>query len=225
MEIKNNRLVGADFKLSPNTSGLVKDFRFIILHDDEGYWEGTTSWLLNPESKVSYHIYISKSGEVRQFVDLNKRAYHAGKSSWKGYTDLNYYSVGVCFQNINKETYTEAQISKGVEVCKALIQAKGYKEIVRHKDVAPTRKTDTNQNFPFEEFKRRVYDSDLTVKIKTKYTTANVNLRPSAGVNNTPIQVLGLGTEVHVLSEQGTWTEVSVCSSNKRGWVSSQYLK
>ena len=216
MEIKNNRLVEADFHKSPNTSGTIKQHKFVVLHDDVGTWGGTTSWLMNPSSKVSYHLYISKQGEVRQFVEMNKRAWHCGVSEWKGFKNLNDYSIGVCFQNLGNEPYTPAQIEKGLEVCKAIMDYYGISEVVRHRDIAPNRKVDPNNLFPWEEFKKQLNSNVKTV-------TTSLNLRSGAGTSNPVKQVIDKGTKVKVLEEVDGWSRVEVISDT--GWVSSKYLK
>ena len=212
----NNRYVEADFHKSPNTSGTIKQHQFVVLHDDLGYWDGTTSWLMNPSSKVSYHLYISKQGEVRQFVEMNKRAWHCGVSEWKGFNNLNDYSIGVCFQNLGNEPYTPAQIEKGLEVCKTIMEYYGISEVVRHRDIAPNRKADPNNLFPWEEFKKQL-NSDV------KTVTTSLNLRSGAGTSNPVKQVIDKGTKVKVVEEVGGWSRVEVISDT--GWVSSKYLK
>lgn len=221
-KIVDNKYLGADFRKSPNTSGVIKQKKFIVLHEDIGTWFGTTSWLMNPSAKVSYHLYISKQGEVRQFVELNKRAWHAGVSEWKGYKNLNDYSIGVCFQNRGGEPYTEAQLNKGVEVCQALMDELGYEEVTRHRDIAPNRKTDPNPPFPWEEFKQRLSGGNLYIK----HTTSNLNLRSGVGTSNPVIKVLPKGSKVHILNNPvNGWVEVLDCESNQKGFVSTTYLK
>lgn len=223
MEIKDNRLVEADFHKSPNTSGTIKQHKFVVLHDDVGTWGGTTSWLMNPSSKVSYHLYISKQGEVRQFVEMNKRAWHCGVSEWNGFKNLNDYSIGVCFQNLGNEPYTPAQIEKGLEVCKTIMEYYGISEVVRHRDIAPNRKVDPNNLFPWEEFKKRLLgESTLSIK----YTTADLNLRSGAGASNSVLKVLPKGSKVRLLNDPiNGWAEVLDCESNQKGFVSTNYLK
>lgn len=227
MEIKNHKLVGAEWRPSKNTSGDIREHKFLVIHQDFGHWEGTTSWITTQTKvPVSYHLFISKTGEVRQFVDLNKRAYHAGVSSWKGYSSLNQWGIGVCFQNLANEPYTDAQINKGIEVCKLLMDHYNYEDILRHKDIAPGRKTDPESPFPWESFKNQVLSKDSTEMIVTKKVTASaLNLREGIGTNFKSIGILENNTEVNVLSEKDGWSEVFVCSTKQHGWVSSTHIK
>lgn len=218
MKVTNHRLDVVDFRKSPNTSGLIKEHLFVVLHDDVGTWEGTTSWILSPKSKVSYHIYISKSGEVRQFVEMNKRAWHCGVSEWKGYKNLNDYSIGVCFQNKGNEDYADAQIRAGLEVCKNIMEHYDIAEVVRHRDIAPNRKVDPNNKFPWELFKK-----ELNVDANFRTVTTPLNLRSGIGTTNPVMKVLDQNTKVRVLEEKDGWSRVEVVTDT--GWVSSKYLK
>lgn len=226
MEIKNNKLVQAAFKKTPNTSRIIKDHKFIVIHDDVGAsMEGTESWILNPSSKVSYHILIGREGQLTQFVEFNKRAWHAGVSKWKGYSNLNDWSVGICFQNKGNQVYTDKQIKLGIEICRELIKVYGYEDITKHKDIAPNRKTDPNNHFPWEYFKKEVLGK-IDSKVKVKFTTPDgLNLRTNSNTSSSIIRVLPKNTEVNILSEIDGWSEVFICSTKEKGWVSSSYLK
>jgi N-acetylmuramoyl-L-alanine amidase len=81
---------------SPNCSGILKSPLFIVIHyTASGNFINTRDRLLNKESKVSAHYLIGRAGELAQLVPLNKCAWHAGESSWRGYTGLNKYSIGI----------------------------------------------------------------------------------------------------------------------------------
>lgn len=215
MNIENNRLVGVDFKQTPNTSGVQKQILYLVLHDDEGAsMAGTTSWILNSASKVSYHVLVGKKGEVVQFVDFNKRAWHCGVSEWKGHKNINDYSIGLSFQNRNKEHYTSQQLEKAIVVAKAICQKYGIKEIIRHKDIAPNRKSDTHALFPFEWFVSQV--------LGDKYATTNLNLRKGAGVQYGIVFTIKKGTFVKILSTSGDWSQVEV--NGVVGFVNNNYL-
>lgn len=230
MEIKNNRLEGEGIKhlKSPNTSGNIKQIKLGIIHDDSGAsMAGTESWIMNPSAKVSYHVLIGKKGEVTQFVDFNKKAWHAGKSSWKGLNNINDYGIGVSMQNRNKEPYTEAQIAKAIEVCEVINRHYKIEEWTGHKNISPGRKTDPHDGFPWGKFRDGIQNqSNLDAAKSTKKVTASVlNMRSGPGTNFSVVEQLSSGTDVHVLSESNGWLEVLVCKSNKQGWVSSKYLK
>lgn len=68
--------------------------KFIVLHYTAG---GTLEGSLSAIKRrgLSAHFFIGREGEIVQTVEMNKRAYHAGKSNWMGYTGLNYHSIGI----------------------------------------------------------------------------------------------------------------------------------
>lgn len=234
MEIKNNILLGVPFKKSPNQSGSITP-KYIIIHfTASSTAEGAISWMLNPSSKVSAHLHLDKKGNFVQLVEFNKRAYHAGKSEYKGISDLNYHSIGIEIQNRGKvngvyEDYTLEQIKSVIEVCKALVKA--YPTIVGitgHENIAMPRgrKDDPGPKFPMSMVVKEVFgNSEPDGKLDSKRTTSDLNLRQGAGTNFSVLEVLKYGTEVLVLSEQNGWSEVAVCSSKRKGFVSSKYLK
>ena len=56
---------------------------------------GALAWLCNPASQVSSHYFIFEDGRIAQLVDENRRAWHAGKGTWAGETDINSRSIGI----------------------------------------------------------------------------------------------------------------------------------
>lgn len=228
MEIINHRLIGEGIKHlhTPHVSGNIKKFSLIVYHDDEGAsMLGTESWIMNPVSKVSYHVLVGKKGEVTQFVDFNKRAWHAGKSSWKGFNNINDYGIGVSMQNRNEEPYTDLQIQKFIEVCKVIANHYKINEGVGHKQISPGRKTDPHNGFPMSKVNAEVFGNkqseSSTVK---KKTTSDLNLRHGPSTDYKVVEVIKKGSEVHVLSEKNGWSSVVVCASGNKGWVSSKYI-
>lgn len=120
--------------------------RLIVLHSDAGKSDaGTLSWLQSPASKVSYHVLIGRMGQVYRIVDESRRAWHAGVSSWNGFTDVNNVSLGLAFANRHDgtEALTPLQIASARAVVKAWREKyPGIQAVVTHHDVAPTRKRD-----------------------------------------------------------------------------------
>ena len=109
--------------------------------------------------KVSPHLYIKRDGQIIQFVPLNKRAWHAGKSSYMGVADCNNYSIGIELEGSDKDIFEEAQYKSLCEVTSIIL--KEYNSIDKenikaHSDVAPGRKTDPGNLFDWDRYLNNV---------------------------------------------------------------------
>ena len=146
---------------SPNYSNKtrnLKDIKFIIIH-----YTGMQSKiesikrLINPKSKVSCHYLIDRKGAILEMVKINKIAWHAGKSKWKNHLNLNKISIGI--ELVNKghqfgyEKFTNIQINNLIKLCKILKKKLKIKKqnILGHSDIAPTRKQDPGEKFPWKK--------------------------------------------------------------------------
>ena len=151
------------YKSTPNQSGNISP-KFIVLHHSSGSHDGTRTGILNSNSKVSYHYLIDDDGTRTQFVDDNKKAWHCGKSYWKGHYSLNSHSIGISFYG---DTYTRRpsniEIDSCAKKCLKLIKKFNLKEdaIITHKMIAPKRKND-----PSEETHERVLERIAEIKSK-----------------------------------------------------------
>jgi len=111
--------------------------------------------LCNLKSKVSSHFFISKNGKIYNLVKENKTAWHAGKSCWRNFKNLNKNSIGIELANKGHEfgytSFKKKQISSLIMVIKMVI--KKYKiekkNVVGHSDIAPLRKMDPGEKFPW----------------------------------------------------------------------------
>ena len=104
--------------------------------------------------KVSAHLFIDRAGEIAQFVPLDKRAWHAGASSYRGRERCNDYSIGIELEGDGTSPYTEAQYRQLSEVVKSLLQyypTLSPQRIVGHSDIAPGRKTDPGASFDWKQ--------------------------------------------------------------------------
>lgn len=153
MKVIKNRLEGVAFKPTPNKGGIIKPIFIVMHYDAASNSTSAINWMTNPKSQVSAHIHISLEGVVTQLVDFNVKAWHAGKSEWKGYKNLNDHSIGIELQNTGSQEYTDIQIVKAMEVCLAISGAYPIQEIVGHSDIAPWRKGDPGKQFPWAKFK------------------------------------------------------------------------
>ena len=113
--------------------------------------------LCNPKSKASSHFLISQNGKVYRLVQDNRIAWHAGKSCWGKYKNLNKNSIGI--ELVNKghrfgyTNYKKKQISSLIKICKSLIKKYKIKKknVVGHSDIAPLRKIDPGEKFPWKK--------------------------------------------------------------------------
>jgi len=104
--------------------------------------------------KVSSHIFIRRTGEIIQFVPFNKRAWHAGKSKYKGRSNFNDFSIGIELEGSVTDDYTNEQyneLKKCILFLKDLFPSIKDSNILGHSDIAPGRKADPGPNFSWEK--------------------------------------------------------------------------
>ena len=117
--------------------------------------------LCNPRSKVSSHFVINQNGKIYRLVQDNQIAWHAGKSCWRKYKNLNKNSIGI--ELVNKghrfgyTNFKKKQLSSLIKVCKSLIKKYKIKKrnVVGHSDIAPLRKIDPGEKFPWKQLARK----------------------------------------------------------------------
>jgi N-acetylmuramoyl-L-alanine amidase len=148
------------FNYSPNFNSkkrLSKEIKFIIFHYTGMKNESDAlNRLTEIQSEVSCHYLIKNNGKIVKLVPDSYTAWHAGKSSWKNYKSLNQNSIGIEITNPGHEygykNFTKKQITTLLKLSKFLI--KKYKispkNILGHSDVAPHRKKDPGEKFPWE---------------------------------------------------------------------------
>ena len=106
--------------------------------------------------RVSAHLLIRRDGALTQYVPFDRRAWHAGESSYKGRAACNDFSVGIELEGDDHTRFNAVQYRRLAAVCKALQQrypAIGD-NIAGHSDIAPGRKTDPGPHFDWDEFGR-----------------------------------------------------------------------
>lgn len=115
--------------------------------------------LCDPAAKVSAHYLIDEDGSVHALVPEVQRAWHAGMSSWRGESDVNSRSVGIELVNSGHEfgyrPFPEAQIVALIALCAGVLSRHSIPpwNVVGHSDVAPTRKQDPGELFPWQRLK------------------------------------------------------------------------
>lgn len=142
---------------SPNWDERALPVSMVVLHytgmpDAQGALER----MCDPEAKVSAHYMIDEDGQVTRMVPEGKRAWHAGKSYWRGITDVNSASLGIELVNPGHEwgyrDFPEAQIESLIPLLSAIMKRHGIApaNVVGHSDVAPQRKQDPGELFPWD---------------------------------------------------------------------------
>jgi AmpD protein len=175
MKIKNHRLQDINFLESPNFNDrpVDEDISLLVIHSislppkkyDTDHIErfflneldfSSHNFYKNIDGmKVSAHVLIKRNGEVIQFVPFNKRAWHAGVSSYKGKNDCNNFSIGIELEGSDDDIFEDIQYEQ-LSLITSLIIAE-YDLITKdnikgHSDIAPERKTDPGVLFDWDRY-------------------------------------------------------------------------
>jgi N-acetylmuramoyl-L-alanine amidase len=109
----------------------------------------------DPDAKVSAHYVVAEDGQIIRMVDEANRAWHAGRSWWRGISDINSASIGIEIVNPGHEfgyrPFPEAQIDSVIHLLGGIVRRHGITRgnVVGHSDVAPARKDDPGELFPW----------------------------------------------------------------------------
>jgi N-acetylmuramoyl-L-alanine amidase len=112
--------------------------------------------LRDPDAKVSAHYVVDEDGSILRLVEEERRAWHAGQSWWKGETDINAVSIGIEIVNPGHEfgyrLFPDAQIEAVIDLIAEVRTRWAIDDarILGHSDVAPTRKQDPGELFPWK---------------------------------------------------------------------------
>jgi N-acetylmuramoyl-L-alanine amidase len=146
---------------SPNFDERALPISMLVLHYtgmEDG--ESAVRRLCDPDAKVSSHYVVMEDGEVLRLVPEDKRAWHAGKSHWRGITDVNSASVGIEIVNpghaFGYRPFPDAQVDAVIRLVADVKERHGLTRgnIVGHSDIAPARKRDPGELFPWGQLAR-----------------------------------------------------------------------
>lgn len=118
--------------------------------------EAAIERLCDPASDVSSHYTVTEGGGIYQHVNEAMRASHAGKSFWAGETDINSRSIGIEICNGGHEhgypDFPKKQVAAVIFLCRDIIKRNNIpsSRVLAHSDVAPDRKQDPGEKFPWE---------------------------------------------------------------------------
>ena len=155
-----------------------KKIQFIIIHYTGMQSEiESLQKLSNAKSKVSCHYFIGRKGKIIKLVPDKNIAWHAGKSRWKSFRDLNENSIGIELANKGHEhgyqNFSPLQIKNLIKLCKKLKRQYSIKSenFLGHSDIAPLRKLDPGEKFPWKKlskFKIGIWYSSLNKKLDVR---------------------------------------------------------
>jgi N-acetylmuramoyl-L-alanine amidase len=112
-------------------------------------------WLCNPLSQVSCHYVVLEDGRIFQLVPESARAWHAGVSAWQGETDVNSSSIGIEVVNRGHDfdypDFPGVQVEAVTALCRDILSRHAIRpdHVLAHSDVAPRRKADPGEKFPW----------------------------------------------------------------------------
>ncbi|KDA04003.1 N-acetylmuramoyl-L-alanine amidase [Hyphomonas oceanitis] len=148
---------------SPNFNDRKHAVDMLVLHYtgmESG--EAALARMCDPAAEVSAHYMVWEEGRITQLVAEDRRAWHAGVSVWQGDTDLNSRSIGIEIVNGGHDVplsdgtlppYPDAQIAAVIALCKGILSRHDIpaSRVVAHSDIAPARKTDPGEHFPWAQ--------------------------------------------------------------------------
>ena len=164
----------------------MKLIKFIIIHYT-GMKSETRAIkkLINFDSKVSSHYFIKNNGQVITMVPDAYEAWHAGRSSWGKYNFLNKYSIGIEISNPgHQHGYKKFKLNQIISLkrlLKFLIKKYNIKSrhVLGHSDIAPTRKKDPGEKFPWKKLAKNnlCYWHNLNEKNIQKFRKHKIDYR------------------------------------------------
>tara|TARA_B100000989_G_scaffold252753_1_gene201020 strand:- start:146 stop:889 length:744 start_codon:yes stop_codon:yes gene_type:complete len=168
----------------------IKLIKFIIIHYTGMKVESKAiERLVNPKSKVSTHYFIKNNGNIINMVPDEYIAWHAGESNWKNFKSLNKYSIGVEISNPGHnhgyKNFSHKQISSLIKLLKTFMRKYKIKmkNILGHSDIAPSRKKDPGEKFPWKKlekkkvsFRHKLNEEKIKIYRKKKLSTIEKKL-------------------------------------------------
>lgn len=141
---------------SPNHDERTLPISLLVLHYtgmENG--EAALERMCDPSAKVSAHYVVEEDGRIFRLVNEDRRAWHAGVSSWNGESNINSASIGIEIVNGGHDfglpDFPDPQIASVIALCYDVMQRHKIEDfdVVAHSDIAPDRKKDPGEKFPW----------------------------------------------------------------------------
>ena len=169
---------------SPNFDERTLPISLLVLHYT-GMETGVIALerMCDPEAKVAAHYMVEEDGRVFRLIDESKRAWHAGVSSWGGETNINSASIGIEIVNGGHDfglpDFPSEQIKAVISLCQDVMKRNNINDfgVVAHSDIAPARKQDPGEKFPWA----KLADANIGIwpEVKTKDQRILINKQDS----------------------------------------------
>ncbi len=141
---------------SPNHDARTLPISLLVLHyTGMKSGEAALAHMCDPASKVSAHYMAQENGQIFKLVEEDRRAWHAGVSSWDGEANINSASIGIEIVNGGHDyglpDYPDAQIKAVIRLCRNIMERNTISDfgVLAHSDIAPERKQDPGEKFPW----------------------------------------------------------------------------
>ncbi|MEF3367960.1 thiamine phosphate synthase [Methylocystis sp. 9N] len=164
---------------SPNHNPRTRAVSALVLHyTGLPTGEAALALLCDPRSEVSAHYIVEEDGRVLQLVPESRRAWHAGRSFWAGETEMNSASIGIEVVHpghADPRPYPAPQIAATAALARDICQRHAIpaERVLAHSDIAPGRKRDPGEFFPWDELARLGVGLDLAPEDSPGATTVS----------------------------------------------------
>jgi len=224
---------------SPNHSGAFRSPpRLIVMHYTAGGSAASSaSWLANPAAGASAHLVIGRDGAIIQCVNLERRAWHAGRSAWQGLSDLNSHAIGIELANRGPLTWspqgwcdasgttipaTEAAHRHGgpvrgwevypeAQITAAIAVARALAETYPiHEIVGHDDIAPGRKLDPGPAFDMPTFRTQvLGASLRARVTASSLRVRSGPGLDHPVLRALPRGTPVEVTERRRDWIAIA----------------
>lgn len=195
---------------SPNHDERTLPITILLLHYT-GMKDGPAALehMCDSASKVTAHYMVEEDGRIFKLVDESRRAWHAGLSSWHGETNINSASIGIEIVNGGHDfglpDFPDVQIKSVIALSKDIMHRNGISDfgVVAHSDIAPGRKQDPGEKFPWAQLADAGVGIWPDVKTTDQRLLFGANTRgKQVGTIQTALAFLGYGIpKTNILDE------------------------
>lgn len=115
--------------------------------------------------QVSAHFLVRRDGNAQQFVSCDRRAWHAGASTWRGRSNCNDWSIGIELEGLEGGRFEAAQYATAARLLRSLRRRYPLQEVVGHEHIAPGRKADPGAGFDWRKLREALRGSGIAVPV------------------------------------------------------------